>query len=397
MGPERLQIIASLANIDSSTPIYFGYRVASPPGSWNYVTVTASANDTTAIHKVTSGLVAGTEYDFRVSPYNNFTAAATTTHTHLGTTVFLWDVVNDVIWEVQDISDVPGSDIARGDAMSAMDDVRALTELNGWMYAVDQDRTMWRTRTPGDPSTYKQKGTLPSSAGAVHSLFVLAGSLYGVSDSFLFKIPNPLDASEALTIQNFSSSLTVVRGSNSIDGKVYIWDHAGYELWRLSGISTPATATQITLTGLQTNHDVRGMTDFNGRFMLHEEDTKSLDEIIGFTGTSASVVSLGTYNTILGGVNALASWSNNPAPVVASVSIDSILDTSVTANITATDATAAGVDFQFRYRTSGSTGAWTDATSVNSTTTTAAISITGLTAIQAYKYQASLDSDIPRG
>ena len=280
--------------------------------------------------------------------------------------------------------------------MTAMTDVRALTEFNGWMYAVDQDRTMWRTRTPEDPSTYTQMGTaFPSSAGGVHSLFALSGSLYAVADSHLFKIPNPVDASAAITIQNFSSSLTVVRGSASVGGKVYIWDHQGYELWRLSGVSTPATATEITLTGLQTNHDVRGMTDFNGRFILHEEDTRSLDEIPSFTGTSAAVVSLGTYDSALGGVNALASWSNNPAPIVSSVSIGSILDTSVTANVTATAATAAGVDFQFRYRTSGSTGAWTDATSVSSTTTTAAIPITGLTATQAYEYQASLDSAFP--
>ena len=395
VGPEIIQVIVGLANIDTTTGVYFRHRVASPPGAWTTASMNAVANATSVTDKITSGLVAGTEYEFEVSLYANYAVPRNATHTHLGTTIFLWDVVTDVIWEVQDISDVPGSDVSRGDAMTSMTDVRALTEFYGWMYAVDQDSTMWRTRTPGDPSTYTQMGgTFPSSAGSVHSLFALSGSLYAVADSHLFKIPNPLDASAAITIQNFSSSLTVVRGSASVDGTVYIWDHVGYELWRLSGVSTPATATQITLTGLQTNHDVRGMTDFNGRFILHEEDTRSLDEIPSFTGTSASVVSLGTYDSALGGVNAIASWSNNPAPIVSSVSIGSILDTSATANITATAATAAGVDFRFRYRTSGSTGAWTDA-SANSTTTTAAISITGLTASQAYEYQASMDSAFP--
>ena len=394
VGPAVAQIIANLTGINSTTAINFRYRVATPPGAWTTAAENAVANDTTAIHKITSGLVVGTEYDIEASISSTFVTSVSTTHTHLGTTILLWDVVVDKIWEVADISDVPGSDAELGDAMTVMNDVRALTELNGWMYAVDQDRTFWRTRTPKDPSTYTQMGTFPSSAGSVHSLFALSGSLYAVGGSYLFQIPNLLDASAAITVQAFSSSLTVVRGSNSIDGKVYIWDHQGNELWRLSGISTPATATEITLTGLQTNHDVRGMTDFNGRFMLHEEDTKSLDEMVGFAGTSAEVVSLGIYDSSVAGVNALASWSNNPAPIVASVSIDSILDTSVTANITATDATSAGVDFRFRYRT-GSSGAWTDATSVNSTTTTAAISVTGLAASQAYNYQASLNSAFP--
>ena len=401
VGPAIAQIIVSLDNIlqgfssGSTTPIHIRYRVASPPGAWTTVQPTASPSDTEIIHKITSGLVVGTEYDIEASISSAFVPSISTTHTHLGTTILLWDVVVDKIWEVADISDVPGSDAELGDAMGTMNDVRALTEFDGWMYAVDQDRTFWRTRTPEDPSTYNQMGTFPSSAGSVHSLFVWSGSLYAVGSTYLFQIPNPLDASEAITTQNLPSTLTVVRGSAAVGGEAYIWDHAGYELWRVSGLSpgTATTATEVQLTGLNANHDVRGMTDFNGRFILHEEDTQSLDEIIGFAGTNGAVVSLGTYDSTVAGVNALASWSNNPAPIVSSVSIGSILDTSVTANITATAATAAGIDFRFRYRL-GTSGNWTDA-SVSSATTTAAISLTGLTANQAYEYQASMDSTFP--
>ena len=401
VGPAIAQIIVSLDNIlqgfssGSTTPIHIRYRVASPPGAWTTVQPTASPSDTEIIHKITSGLVVGTEYDIEASVSSAFVPSISTTHTHLGTTILLWDVVVDKIWEVADISDVPGSDAELGDAMGTMNDVRALTEFDGWMYAVDQDRTFWRTRTPEDPSTYNQMGTFPSSAGSVHSLFVWSGSLYAVGSTYLFQIPNPLDASEAITIQNLPSTLTTVRGSAAVGGEAYIWDHAGYELWRVSGLSpgTATTATEVQLTGLNANHDVRGMTDFNGRFILHEEDTQSLDEIIGFAGTNGAVVSLGTYDSTVAGVNALASWSNNPAPIVSSVSIGSILDTSVTANITATAATAAGIDFRFRYRL-GTSGNWTDA-SVSSATTTAAISLTGLTANQAYEYQASMDSTFP--
>ena len=392
VGPAIVQIIANLTGINSTTAINFRYRVTSPPGAWTTVAVNASANDTTATHKITSGLVVGTGYDFEASLSSNFAASVNATHTHLGTTLFIIDTHDEELYEFPDLSDL-SLKIDQGTFASTIDSLRSMEEHKGWMYTIDDDsHRLIRSRTPRTIASWKSLGALPAATSESRSLISANGNLYNITDgpsniSTIQQIVNPSNPSAGIT--GAKSLGVLVHGAVYFGGKLYLLLQNG-TIRIVPDINTPATGTD-TSASVSVG---RGMTMFNGRPLLNEEGSRKVFELIHLTGlpSAISTLDLGSYTVDLRYGASIASWSGNPAPIVSSVSIDSIAGTTATANITATAATAAGIDFRFRYRIGA--GGWTDV-SVSSTTTTAAISITGLTASQAYEYQASLDAAFP--
>ena len=397
VGPEIIQVIVGLANIDTTTGVYFRHRVASPPGAWTTASMNAVANATSVTDKITSGLVAGTEYEFEVSLYANYAVPRNATHTHLGTSLFLLDVNDDAMWEVTDMTDVAGTDTLVG---SMTVNAYGGTELDGWIYIIDGlNRSLHRSRTPHTTSSFTNLGTLPTTAAKVDGMFSMDGDLYGVNHDDLFLIANPTNPSAAITLLDLPPDLVahtawcVACGATAVGSDAYVFDDTDKMLYRITDIADASSATGNVVSQL-VGKSVRSLVEFNGRLFANHEQEEDLYEITGFTTSSPTATKIGDYHDTLSNITAMMSWSNNPAPIVSSVTIDSITGATATANITATDATSAGVDFLFRYRI-GTTGAWTDASSVNSTTTTAAISVTGLTALQAYNYQASLDSAFP--
>ena len=392
VGPERVQIIANLTYINSTTAINFRYRVTSPPGVWTTVAVNASANDTTAIHKITSGLAVGTEYDFEASLSSNFAASVNTTHTHLGTTLFIIDTHDEELYEFTDLSDLSLDD-DQGTFASTIDALRSMEEHKGWMYTIDDDsHRLIRSRTPRTVASWKSVGLLPAATSESRSLLSANGNLYNITDgpsniSTIQQIVNPSNPLAGIT--GAKSLGVLVHGAVYFGGKLYLLLQNG-TIRIVPDIDNPATDTD-TSASVSVG---RGMTMFNGRPLLNEEGSRKVFELINLTGlpSAVSTLELGSYTADLRYGASIASWSGLPAPIVSSVSIDSIAGTTATANITATAATAAGVDFRFRYRIGA--GGWTDA-SVSSTTTTAAIFLTGLTANQLYEYQASLDAAFP--
>ena len=397
VGPEIIQVIVDLANIDTTTGVYFRHRVASPPGAWTTASMNAVANATSVTEKITSGLVAGTEYEFEVSLYANYAVPRNATHTHLGTSLFLIDVNDDAMWEVTDMTDVGGTDTRVGDMT-----VNAYggTELDGWIYIIDGlNRSLHRSRTPHTTSSFTNLGTLPTAAAKVDGMFSMDGDLYGVNHDDLFLIADPTNPEADITLLDLPPDLVahtawcVACGATAVGSNAYVFDDTDKMLYRITDIADASSATGNVVSQL-VGKSVRSLVEFNGRLFANHEQEEDLYEITGFTTSSPKATKIGDYHDTLSNITAMMSWSNNPAPIVSSVSIDSITGATATANITATAATSAGVDFLFRYRI-GTSGAWTDASSVNSATTTAAISVTGLTALQAYNYEASLDSAFP--
>ena len=386
VGPAIAQIIANLTGISSVTTINFRYRVATPPGAWTTATENAAINDTTAIHKITSGLVVGTEYDIEASVSSTFVTSVSTTHTHLGTTLIIFDTRDNELYEFSDLSDLT-THTDHGD-LANVGTVRTMEEHEGWLYLVNAtNHDLYRSRTPRTVSSWTNKlGTWSGLGGGSQSVISANGNLYEITSTSIGRVVNPSDPSAGFTdiaILGFSPT-----GAVYYDGVLYLI--SGTHIRVIPDIDNPTVGVTTTLTGM--THG-RGMTVFNDRVLMNEEDDRQIFELQNLDTTPTALL-LGTYTSDLYYGSSIAVWLDLPAPIVSSVSIDSILDTSVTANITATDATSAGVDFRFRYRI-GDTGPWTDATSVNSSTTTAAISVTGLTATQAYNYQASLDSVYP--
>ena len=328
----------------------------------------------------------GTEYDIEASVSSTFVTSVSTTHTHLGTTLIIFDTQDNELYEFSDLSDLT-THTDHGD-LANVGTVRTMEEHEGWLYLVNAtNHDLYRSRTPRTVSSWTNKlGTWSGLGGGSQSVISANGNLYEITSTSIGRVVNPSDPSAGFTdITTLGFSPT---GAVYYDGVLYLI--SGTHIRVIPDIDNPTVGVTTILTGM--THG-RGMTVFNDRVLMNEEDDRRIFELQNLDTTPTALL-LGTYTSDLYYGSSIAVWLDLPAPIVDSVSIDSILDTSVTANITATDATSAGVDFRFRYRI-GDTGPWTDATSVNSSTTTAAISLTGLTTTQAYNYQASLDSVYP--
>ena len=392
VGPERVQIIANLTYINSTTAINFRYRVTSPPGVWTTASVNASANDTTAIHKITSGLVADTEYDFEASLSSNFAASVSTTHTHVATMLILIDTNTEKMYEFRDVSTSTWVDSLLWTFDDATQTIRSITEHLGWVYYINyDDNHLHRSRTPLVKDSWTDLGALPSTPTVTRgseSLVSIEGNLYNLihtsTSNELHRIVHPSAPSEGVV--DIGDTAFYTRGSTYRDGTLFLLDNTSVKV--VPDFNSPSTGTTTAITGLTGG---RGMTVYNDRIFFNDEPGKDMHELMFMGGTITSM-KLADYGTHIIWGASMAAWSGNSAAIVSSVSIDSIAGTTATVNITATAATAAGVDFRFRYRIGA--GGWTDA-SVSSTTTTAAISLTGLTANQLYEYQASLDSAFP--
>ena len=393
VGPERVQIIANLAYINSTTAINFRYRVTSPPGVWTTASMNASANDTTAIHKITSGLVADTEYDFQASLSSNFAASVSTTHTHVATMLILIDTNTEKMYEFRDVSTSTWVDSLLWTFDDATQTIRSITEHLGWVYYIDyDDNHLHRSRTPLVKDSWTDLGALPSTPTITRgseSLVSIEGNLYNLihtsTSNELHRIVHPSAPSEGVV--DIGDTAFYTRGSTYRDGTLFLLDNTSVKV--VPDFNSPSVGTTTAITGLTGG---RGMTVYNDRIFFNDEPGKDMHELMFMGGTITSMKLADYASHIIWGAS-MAAWSGNSAAIVSSVSIDSIAGTTATANITATAATAAGATFRFRYRVDSSSG-WTDA-SLSSTTTTAAISLTGLTASQAYEYQASLDSAFP--
>ena len=84
-----------------------------------------------------------------------------------------------------------------------------------------------------------------------------------------------------------------------------------------------------------------------------------------------------------------------PDPVVSGVSIDDETQTAATANISIANANGSSQTVHLRYRTTTPQGEWSETQKTTSTTDSAEIGLSGLTANTEYDVQASLDSSFP--
>ena len=84
-----------------------------------------------------------------------------------------------------------------------------------------------------------------------------------------------------------------------------------------------------------------------------------------------------------------------PAPVVSGVSVDDETQTAATANISIANTNGDSQTVHLRYRTTTPQGEWSDTQKATSTTDSAEIGLSGLTADTEYDVQASLDSLFP--
>ena len=327
-GRSSGSIAVSYENLAVGDSLYIRYRDAGSSITWTTSTATVTSMDGVRNFLI-AGLAAGTSYDIEASLASDYSSPQSITLDHVGTIILLYDVTDDDLWEIGDIRSavsVASSTSRLGALPSDLDDVRSVEEVDGWMYLIQNtNRGLWRSRDPLDLTSYALLGVLPPATAEAHSIFAIAGEMYGMTSNSIFRITDPLDPSTAGPVQPLNSAITVARGSAVIGSTLYVWDHDGKEFWVIPDISTPAIGTAYSLVGLPANFDVRGMTTFNGRLITQEEDQTDLYEILGFTGTSPSIVKLGDYDAGARNVNAIASWSGNPGSVDFAVDAGNVL------------------------------------------------------------------------
>ena len=308
----------------------------------------------------------------------------------------MFDVVDHDVWDIQDLTDTSGSDSNVGNLPTALDDGRAGEEYDGWVYVAEaNDHKLWRSRTPETTSSYTLLGTLPSDADDTHSLFVHDDSLWGMTGDSIYRIPDPTNPSAALdNIQSLPATATVARGAVTMGGDtLYLWAHGGYKFWVIPDVLNAGTGTAHSLSGAPSGFDVRAMTDFNGRLIIHEEGDEDLYEVLDFDSDSPSTVKLGDYDSSAGFINALAAWSGNAAAIVSSVASTEVTNSGATITLISTSAEADGPTFYVRYRVTGTT-TWSQS-AVTSTSALVTVTLSGLTNNAAYEYQGSLDDNFP--
>ena len=397
VGPDRIQIILTGQNVSSGASVSYRYRV-SPSGSWITGTATWSSGVTTTL----TGAVVGTEYDFQ-AVLGSFpgSGAVTTTHTHVGTTLFMFNLKNKFtanaavdLWEVADISAVSASDTNRGSLSPGPNDARAAEAHGGWFYvAHTYNRSIWRSRTPATLSSWTNMGTMPSNAGGIATLFEYDGALWGMHNTFMWRIPDPTDPTVIADRQRVATNILEARGVWMDGTTLYVWDHNGTKFCTVDMLNVPGASADAPCVTVSGSLDIRASTVFNGRLIAIEEAQKKVLEIIlNAAGTAPTILNLGNYDSSVPYVNAAGSWDPALAAVVVSaVAEKDISATSATVTLTLTGPVEATDTAYVRYRI-GSTGNYTSATATGQAGTTVDVVLTGLVGASAYEYEASLDA-----
>ena len=393
VGPTRAQLTTTIGSPSGTMTVYFRHRVGS--GAWTIGRYTTT--DAVSSHTVT-GLIDGTAYEFQVSLASDYSSAVSAHHTHVGTTMLLFDLRTgsgtiDRIVEITDITDATNISVS-GTVPTAMDGVRAAEEFDGWVYSVvtDGNRTLWRSRTPTDTSSYTNLGTLPSQADGTHSLFSDSGVLYGMTNTTIYRILDPTSPADAVTVQNLPSGVALARGAVTLDGVLYLYDHTGDEIWTIPDISQAGTGTSSTISGTSGG---RAMTLFNGRVVMSRESARELREIQNITTNSPTSAHLSTYSSAYPYVNAIAAWSGDQARIISSAATSNIKDTGARVTLTLSSGfTGNPPSTYLDYRPTGSS-TWTRAPLPQVGGTAAIFNLDGLTAATDYEARGSLDENFP--
>ena len=399
VGPSVIQVLVSLENVTSSTTVYYQYKRTSDT-AWTSGGTSSTSNNNTSI-TISGSFVDGRTYDVEASLASDYSDAVSNIHTHLSTTLLIVDNNDDELWEVSDLTDIAGSDSDVGNFPAGLDGLRSAEEHEGWVWIIDNDTdSLYRSRNPTSVSgNFVDDWTLVCElgpwSGQSRSLLSIEGDLWHVtvngSTTRVERIVDPTDCSgdatdtdDAFTLAGFSA-----QGGVYIDGNLYLGTSSTVR--RIPDINNPTS--NVTNTSLSGHSHLRGMTNFNGRIILSEEDSRGIYEFMDPTGSPSAVLLGNTSNSIRWG-GALAAWSNNPAPIVESITASDGSGVTATITVNATRADPDGQPFNLRYRATGDTN-WIPTTPTSSTTASATFSLSGLSLNTTYELQASMDDNFP--
>ena len=395
VGPISVQVVVTVSNVPGTTPAYhFRYRADGDTGAWTSGG-TQSTSDTTFTRTITStSFTDGSAWDFEVDVVSTFDALRTAgTHTHAATTLYVLNTLDDVLWEIDDISDVSGNDTNLGAVTGNAANAFGMVEFDGWMWVVTTGRELLRTRTPGTLNSWTSFGTLPEMEGSVRDIYADDTHIYILLQEAAYRIGNltssPLTASKMQA--TFSGHFR--RGGAWVDDHYYTVSAGGGQTRICDGANAVDVLSNCSSAVTGISHP-RAATEFNGRLLVWEQDDHQLYEILSPMTFNPTALSLGTADSSLADdVNAIASWSGNPATIVSGVATTGSITQTATIRVTLTAADSDGQTIYLRHRVNGGS-TWTE-TNASATGLTHDFSLSGLTFSTTYQVQASMDYNFP--
>ena len=340
------------ANGDSQT-VHLRYRTTTPQGEWSDTQETTSTTDSAEIGL--SGLSADTEYDVQASLDSSFSDERTA-HTTFRTLRY------------PSISKLGVKD-------------KTQTSANAVITIADPDGTdqtvhlRYRTTTPQGEWSGIQKVTSTTGSAEI----ALSGLIPDTEYESEASLASDFSVSEAVifrTLRHPSISKLEVKDEtrNSANAVITIADpdgtnqtvHLRYRTttpqgeWSDTQKTTSTTGNaEIALSGLTQDTEYEAEASLTSDFGVSETDV---------------------FRTL------------PPAPVVSGVSVDDETQTAATANISIANANGDSQTVHLRYRIATPQGEWIDTQETTSTTDSAEIGLSGLSADTEYDVQASLDS-----
>ena len=342
------------ANGDSQT-VHLRYRTTTPQGEWSDTQETTSTTDSAEIGL--SGLSADTEYDVQASLDSSFPDERTA-HTTFRTLRY------------PSISKLEVND-------------KTQTTANAVITIADPDGTnqtvhlRYRTTTPQGEWSDTQKTTSTTGNAEIALSGLTADTEYDVQASLDSSFPDERTAHTTFrTLRYPSISKLEVKDEtrNSANAVITIADpdgtnqtvHLRYRTttpqgeWSDTQKTTSTTGNaEIALSGLTQDTEYEAEASLTSDFGVSETDV---------------------FRTL------------PPAPVVSGVSVDDETQTAATANISIANANGDSQTVHLRYRIATPQGEWIDTQETTSTTDSAEIGLSGLSADTEYDVQASLDS-----
>ena len=344
----------------SSQTVHLRYRTTTPQGEWSDVQKTTTSIDSAEI--VLSGLTADTEYDVQASLDSSFPDGRTA-HTSFRTLRY------PSILKIE----------VRDKTQTTADAVITIADTDGSSQTV---HLRYRTTTPQGEWSGTQETTSTTDSAEIGLSGLTANTEYDVQASLDSSFPDGQTAHTSFrTLRYPSISKLEVRDEtqNSANAVITIADpdgssqtvHVRYRTTTPQGewsdvrkIASTTDSAEIGLSGLTPDTEYEAEASLTSDFSVSEADV---------------------FRTL------------PPDPVVSGVSVDDETQTAATANISIANANGSSQTVHLRYRTTTPQGKWSGTQKTTSTTDSAEIGLSGLTADTEYDVQASLDSSFPDG
>ena len=340
------------ANGDSQT-VHLRYRTTTPQGEWIDTQKTTSTTDSAEIGL--SGLSADTEYDVQASLDSSFSDERTA-HTIFRTLRY------------PSISKLEVNDKTRNSANAVI----TIADPDGTDQTV---HLRYRTTTPQGEWSDIQETTSTTGNAEI--------GLSGL-------IPDTEYESEVSLMSDFSVSETVIFRTLRYPSisKLEVKDETRNSASAVITIADPDGTNQTVHLRYRTTTPQGEWSDTQKTTSTTGSAEVGLSDLTSDTEYEAEA-SL-TFDFIVSETDVFRTLP--PAPVVSGVSVDDETQTTATANIDIANANGDSQTVHLRYRTTTPQGEWIDTQKTTSTTDSAEIGLSGLSADTEYDVQASLDS-----